>query len=334
MNVWVVITSINGPMPRYIEYLNLGWTIVVVGDVKSNVDLWGKYNREGLYFLSYERQEILYPDLSRVIGSSTYARKNLGYLFALENGAECIFDTDDDTFLRFPERNPLNLFHESTKFKAESNSIFFNPYNHFATGQGLWPRGYPLTRIESDRWNSSADTNVVPVVGELGNIDILQTLVNLEPDVDAIYRLVINSHPIDFTFKNDLLKLGLNTISPGNTQSTFWLTRKNFDFLYIPKFVDFRFCDILKIYIAQSQLDMAYAGFITEQFRNPHNFMDDFRSELSCYLNVERLVEVLLDIGKGAQIIDIYTELVSIGICEPSELLILQEFLRVLPNES
>ena len=79
---------------------------------------------------------------------------------------------------------------------------------------------------------------------------------------------------------------------------------------------------------------MAYAGFITEQFRNPHSLMDDFRSELSCYLNVEKLVEVLLNFGKGSQIIDIYRELVSIGICEPSELLTLQEFLRVLSNGS
>jgi hypothetical protein len=320
-------------MPRYFDYLNLGWKIVIVGDVKSDVALWENFTHEDICFLSYEQQEILYPDLSRVIGSSTYARKNLGYLYAIENGAECIFDTDDDTFLRFPESNPFHLFQESGKFRAETDSVFFNPYNHFAAGQGLWPRGYPLTRIESDRWSCSEDTNVVPVPNDIGNIDIVQTLVNLEPDVDAIYRLVINSHPMDFAFKNDLIKMGLNTFSPGNTQSTFWLNSKRFDFLYIPKFIDFRFCDILKLYIAQSQLDLAYAGFITEQFRNPHNFMDDFKSEVSCYLNVEKLVGVLLDMSNGTQITEIYKELISVGICEPSELIILQEFLKVLPNE-
>ena len=35
MNKWVVITSINGPQPRYADYIERGWSLVVVGDLKS-----------------------------------------------------------------------------------------------------------------------------------------------------------------------------------------------------------------------------------------------------------------------------------------------------------
>ena len=36
MSNWVVITSINSTKFRYLEYLNLGWNVVVVGDLKSD----------------------------------------------------------------------------------------------------------------------------------------------------------------------------------------------------------------------------------------------------------------------------------------------------------
>ena len=332
MSNWVVITSINSTKFRYLEYLNLGWNLVVVGDLKSD-DLNSKdFAAMGIHYLSLSQQLRLYPNLSSAIGSNTYARKNIGYLYAISLGAKKIFDTDDDTFLRF-SRDPLVEINEMKKFFVSGNVNFFNPFLYFAPTSRIWPRGYPLNLVEMDRKLQRAkveplpsDTNVFP------EIDIVQTLVNLEPDVDAIYRLVENSGSFNFKYINDLLLFDNNIYSPGNSQSTFWLTESCQEFLYIPRTVDFRFCDILRMYVAQSQKNMAYAGFLTEQYRNQHNLMTDFQSELSCYLRVEETVNLLKRIDPGTGIFEIYTELLRIGIVKTEELNILSIFLEDLKN--
>lgn len=164
----------------------------------------------------------------------------------------------------------------------------------------------------------------------LSEIDIVQTLVNLEPDVDAIYRLTRNKNPVDYLYMNDLLIMDKGIYTPGNTQSTFWLTKKSQDFLYVPVTVDFRFCDILKMYVAQSQNRFAYASFFTEQIRNQHDLMSDFKSEISCYLGVDKTVSQLRGISQGASLREIYVEMVNIGICQSRELEILDTYLSEL----
>jgi hypothetical protein len=319
-------------MMRYQEYLDLGWSVVVVGDMKSDVSEWHNFCSSAIHFLSFAQQEKMYPKLSLLLGANTYARKNIGYLFAISHGADIIYETDDDTFLRFPLVSPLDQLAESKAFLVQDPNGFYNPYNHFAKGSGLWPRGYPLSRVGKDRWQHPLDLIEKEIdpgsTPPLTPPDIIQTLVNLEPDVDAIYRLVIDSKPIDFEFMNDLIFLESGTFSPGNTQSTFWLKRRSFEFLYIPRYIDFRFCDILKMYIAQSNLNLAYAGFFTEQFRNQHSFIEDFRSEISCYLETERLVQVLNSVDFPETIYEIYETLNMIHITSDTELPILETFLE------
>jgi hypothetical protein len=332
MSNWVVITSINSAKFRYLEYLSLGWNLVVVGDLKSGELNGEEFTAMGIHYLSLNQQKKLYPNLSNVIGSNTYARKNIGYLYAISLGAEKIFDTDDDTFLRF-NRDPLSEINSMKKYLVSGDVNFFNPYLYFAPTSRIWPRGYPLNLVEMDRKLQRAkvepfltDTTAFP------EIDIVQTLVNLEPDVDAIYRLVESSGSFNFEYKSDLLLLDKNIYSPGNSQSTFWLTKRCQGFLYIPRTVDFRFCDILRMYVAQSQNNMAYAGFFTEQYRNQHNLMADFESELSCYLRVEETVNQLREIEPGTGIFDIYTKLLHIGIVKKEELKILSIFLENLDS--
>jgi hypothetical protein len=343
MNNWVIITSVNGAKPRYSEYLNLGWNIVVVGDLKSAEHFSKEFAslREssekrktsaggGVHYLTYSMQQELYPELSSLIGPNTYARKNLGYLYAIGLGAEHIFETDDDTFLRFPTEDPLQKISKMSKFSVTGSIDYFNPYSYFAPESGIWPRGYPLNLVKRDKRLLKA--TITPITRDLlvNEVDIVQTLVNLEPDVDAIYRLTENADPVDFEYQGDLLLLDQHIYSPGNTQSTFWITKKCQNFLYLPATVDFRFCDILKMYIAQSQNRFAYAGFFTEQFRNPHNLMSDFESEISSYLNVEKTVCALKELEFGTEIFDIYKELARINIVKPKELEILNLFLNSL----
>ncbi|KAK0046095.1 glycosyltransferase STELLO1, partial [Biomphalaria pfeifferi] len=47
-------------------------------------------------FLSIERQKLLNFKITNSLPYKSYARKNLGYLYAILNGAKFIYETDDD----------------------------------------------------------------------------------------------------------------------------------------------------------------------------------------------------------------------------------------------
>ncbi len=329
MNKWVVITSINGPQPRYADYIERGWSLVVVGDLKSPNREFENWIDDSQHFLSAEMQSEMYPELSDAIGFNTYARKNLGYLYALAHGAKVIWETDDDTFIRKELPDPTLLFANSEKFVVKGESQAFNPYIYFAQNSGLWPRGFPLKKVFSGRYSNPESISVVGESFNLEDVDLIQTLVNLEPDVDAIYRLVFGDNQLEFPYINDLLLLENGIVAPGNTQSTFWSTKKSFPYMYVPRYVDFRFCDILKSYVAQSKLKMAYGGFLVDQLRNPHDYMDDFNSEVSCYVNSEKVIEIVTS-PENRSITEVYNEFIDAHICVERELDILALFLSEL----
>ncbi len=321
--VWVVITTINPPQKKIIDFLKLGWKIVIVADRKTPQREWESFTIEGLHFFSLEDQAQKYPLLSKLIGENTYSRKNLGYLFALEFGAETIFDTDDDTFLR---EDAIELIDNNAKFTNwnVTGEGWFNPYVLFSPNSGLWPRGYPINLVSADRWRINPQLKIDSKrINQLP--EIIQTLVNLEPDVDSIYRMTVSDKVIEFPISNDLYHVEWPVVSPANTQSTFWIKRSSFEYLYIPSTVSFRFMDILKMFIAQSRNRMAYAGFLSDQFRNPHDYMKDFESEISCFLNTSKVVNILQKVTCST-LQGIYALLVKNKICEARDLEILAEF--------
>ena len=329
MSKWVVITSINGPQPRYTDYILRGWNLVVVGDLKSPNEEFENWTNESQHFLSAEMQSEIFPELSAAMGFNTYARKNLGYLYALAQGAKVIWETDDDTFIRKDLPDPSELFKNSGKYVVKGRPQPFNPYVYFAPNSGLWPRGFPLKKVFSGRFSNSESITVEEESFNLKDVDLIQTLVNLEPDVDAIYRLVFGDNQLNFPYRNDLLLLDNGIVAPGNTQSTFWSTKKSFPYMYVPRHVDFRFCDILKSYVAQSVLKMAYGGFLVDQLRNPHDYMDDFKSEVSCYVHSEKVIEIVTS-PETRSITRVYSELIEAHICVESELEILSLYLNEL----
>uniref|UniRef100_A0A914WQD4 Uncharacterized protein n=1 Tax=Plectus sambesii TaxID=2011161 RepID=A0A914WQD4_9BILA len=116
----------------------------------------------------------------------------IGYLYAIANGAEWIYDTDDDNQ---PIEKGLGQFDLKTghvsgisygeeALQSENFRNLFNPYSFF--GQpGMWPRGYPLDNLNQENNNSSyflCKKQKIPA--------IQQGLVRKDPDVDAIYRLL------------------------------------------------------------------------------------------------------------------------------------------------
>ncbi len=328
-NCWVVITTINSPRKRINDFLLLGWKIVVVGDQTTKHSDWVSVTTNSLHYLSPETQDNLFPELSELIGFKNYARKNIGYLYAIQNGATAIFDTDDDTFLR---KSAINYFENFDKceFYEVTGGDLFNPYLFYARGSEIWPRGYPLRHVSPDK-KSLREGQTISKLNQRTNFDILQTLVNSEPDVDAVYRMTVTDKISDFDVSPSIIKIQPGVFTPGNTQSTLWANEKKFKYLYIPRWVSFRFCDILKMYIAQKNSELAYAGFWTDQIRNPHDYMIDFKSEIECYLQTEPVIEYLKQSNKS-NLRDIYQDLNELGIGNEMEVEAAGQFEQIVSD--
>ena len=79
----------------------------------------------------------------------------------------------------------------------EGSSKSFNPYPILgAPTSNTWPRGLPLAEIlEPDNWKVSLQESSNYLVSNFG---VLQSLADIQPDVDAIYRM---THETPFLFK-------------------------------------------------------------------------------------------------------------------------------------
>ena len=87
---WIVITSINPPTTQVQKICDVaGWNKVIVGDKKSPPG----WESAGCFFLSVKDQAELRYNSHDLIPYNRYERKTLGYLFAIEMGAETILGT-------------------------------------------------------------------------------------------------------------------------------------------------------------------------------------------------------------------------------------------------
>jgi hypothetical protein len=148
---WIIVTSINEPTLQINRLSSVDdFQLLVVADSKTN-QAWSHKNT---IFLNLADQNSLDYGILDEIPLNSYTRKNIGYLFAIENGARFIYDTDDDN-------SPIRSLSEYFVFEksdyglmfACSSSELINPYAHF--GQPLiWPRGFPLTHVQNKHNNS------------------------------------------------------------------------------------------------------------------------------------------------------------------------------------
>jgi len=93
---FIIITSINLPTSniKYMHDAFYSWCLIVVGDEKTPKD----WRYKNIYFLSLDDQLALASKFKIIdlLPKNSYLRKILGYLVAIENQAENIYETDDD----------------------------------------------------------------------------------------------------------------------------------------------------------------------------------------------------------------------------------------------
>lgn len=272
----LVVTSIAGDNHPILNQLaaecrKRDVRFVLMGDTKSP----SSFKMEGCDFWGIDQQEKMNFSLAAILPKKHYARKNLGYLEAIKGGANAILETDDDNIPRDDFWNPLPLEVSCANYK---DTGWLNVYRFF-TEKMIWPRGFPLERIQNTLEGSAGSQNIY--------CPIQQGLADENPDVDAIYRLTYPL-PINFEIKNRVA-LGKNAWCPFNSQNTYW-HKKAFPLLYLPSYCTFRMTDIWRSYVAQRiAWECGWSILFREptvwQERNEHDLMRDFRDEIEGYNN-------------------------------------------------
>lgn len=296
---------------------------IVIGDTKSPKE----FNMVGCDFYSIERQQALKFQLAKTLPFKHYARKNLGYLVAISKGAETIIETDDDNL-------PLEGFWDNRIKQVNAHLLisrgWVNVYKYF-TDVHIWPRGFALEDIQDN----------LPILEKKVFIDcpIQQGLADENPDVDAIYRLIL---PLPITFnKANSVALGNNSVCPFNSQNTTWF-KEAFPLLYLPSYCSFRMTDIWRSFVAQRIAwtcgwPILFHQSTVWQERNDHNLMNDFQDEITGYNNNTLIIKSLkeLDLKEGienipANMMLCYRKLIELGFVGKEELDLLKSWTKDL----
>lgn len=296
---------------------------IVIGDVKSP----DTFNLNGCDYYSIDRQKTLDFLLAESLPFKHYARKNIGYLLAMSHGAEIIIETDDDNI-------PLEGFWDDRSREVTGhllvNKKWINVYKHF-TKSHIWPRGFALEHLQ-DKLPDLDDLMIL-------NCPIQQGLADENPDVDAIYRLIL---PLPVYFRSESgLALADISICPFNSQNTTWF-REAFPLLYLPSYCSFRMTDIWRSFVAQRiAWTCGWSVFFHKstviQERNDHNLLKDFQDEIPGYLNNVKIMDNLIELSlkEGIDYIPenlilCYNKLIDLGLFSVDELELLNCWLSDL----
>ena len=165
----------------------------------------------------------------------------------------------------------------------------------------IWPRGFPLASIR-DAGHSAAGLAATERQIEA---PIQQGLPNGSPDVDAIWRLVLD-HDIEFQRRPSVV-LQPGAWCPFNSQSTWWWPPA-YALMYLPSTCSIRMSDIRRSFVAQRCLWEVGHGVVFHtaevlQQRNLHDLMRDFHDELPGYTLNSELAAALqsLDLEAGPE---------------------------------
>jgi hypothetical protein len=283
--VALVVTSINPPN-AILRALASGAatadvSFIVVGDTKSPPD----FALAGCRFLDIAAQLSTGLTFAAACPTRHYARKNIGYLVAIRDGARLILETDDDNW-------PTDAFFAPRRREVSARAVrdagWVNLYRYF-TDATIWPRGFPLDAIH-DRLAPFDTLEQLQL-----DCPIQQGLADENPDVDAVYRLVL---PLPQRFRRDRsVAMGRGAWCPFNSQNTAWWPDA-FPLLYLPSFCSFRMTDIWRSLVAariaaENGWWILFHEATVWQERNEHNLMRDFADEVPGYLHNRSIVSTL-----------------------------------------
>jgi Reversibly glycosylated polypeptide len=313
----IVCTTINRLhfLPAFVDNIlrygrELDTSVVIVGDRKTP-DVCKEEARvqrqRGVavdYMTIPDQQAYMerFPDLDREIPYDSDNRRNIGFLKALEEGADVVISIDDD-----------NLCVDAGDFVGEHLSCGRTQTHAAALGAGSWfnvcslldakpcsellyPRGFPYRQRQrgTDHVEGFISKHIAANVG----------LWTSDPDVDAVGRLYAAPKVSSRTGGPVILSPGVRT--PINTQNTA-ITRDAMAAYYYVRMgsplrgmmID-RYGDIFSGYFLQWCVaaigeGVRVGGPMLDQQRNPHNLFVDLWHELAGMMILEDVGPLLAE---------------------------------------
>jgi hypothetical protein len=211
MKKFIITTTINSPTIATLKFIEIAkrdnWHFVVVGDTKTP---HAEYERLDCIYLDPNKQAEMYPELSEIIGWKTIQRRNIGFVYAYNHGAEIVATVDDDNIPYDNWGTDLYVDKEvEVDYYTNKELLVFDPLS--VTNQSnLWHRGFPIDLLPYK--------NLIEYKGKKKITPLIQAdLWDGDPDIDAMCRLSFK--PI---VKFDTTSpFAAAEISPFNSQNTF-----------------------------------------------------------------------------------------------------------------
>lgn len=291
----LVTTTINVPtvLHKYRASMDDGDVVIVVGDKSSPhheiVALLDSLPGQNLYL--HPNEQSLWR-VSELIGWRCIQRRNIGFLVALELGADTVTTIDDDNIPDVCYFNDLDLMlRPMRRAVAKTASGWYNPAQHCEPS--VVHRGFPY---------SQRHVAVEPVWRrETVNPGVVAGLWLGDPDIDAAERMVNAPDVTKISARGQLgFALAPGTWAPFNTQNT-TIVRDLVPALYCWPHVG-RFDDIWASYLTRAVMDRTgyhalYGRPVVRQERNPHNLVRDLEAEIFGYRYTDDVCQALRELG-------------------------------------
>jgi hypothetical protein len=264
----IVTTTINQPTEAIKLFDSMeDFDLIVIGDKKTPAD----YTlRRGTY-VEPDEQERRYPRLSALLGWNCIQRRNIGFLIALETGADIVVSVDDDNIPKPDWGRDLLVGQSASIRNYGCSAAAFDPIG--ATNYPyLWHRGFPLQLVNARDYSEHEETTkTVLVQADFWDGD---------PDVDAVCRMI--HHP-NCHFDFDGFPFTSRTVAPFNSQNTFLSSSVLPSYFMFPGIG--RMDDIWGAYYLQAATGVrpVFNRASVRQDRNEHDLIRDFSLEVRGY---------------------------------------------------
>jgi hypothetical protein len=319
MKTCILTTTINLPILLRDYALNIrdhghgAVEFVIVGDRKTpaeTAEFCAQVQQESGCHMNYfdvaRQQDFLgrFRRLNRLVPWNSIQRRNVGLIYALEQGYDNVISIDDDNFLvpgsDFMGEHVTGLGVQASQKIVSTDTGWFNCLGMLQTNFGtVYPRGFALgKRWQPENWKFS-DAVGRPVVNA--------GLWAGDPDIDALTRIYF---PVEarLPLSHDYLTLSKDCWCPINTQNTaFHREAAAVSFVVIMGgelngLKVARYDDIWMSWFLRTIMDhfgdaARYGKPVVQQNRNQHNLFRDLREELPAM----EINEALIDVCRGAK---------------------------------
>ncbi len=351
---WAVVTTINDPTDAIFRVTNHMpmWCLAVVGDLNGPNDYPIELSDRVMY-LDVDAQREIEEDneFAQALPWRHFGRKNIGYFYAIREGAKIVFDFDDDNVVYISDESTGQIQTRLDEFLAPkametmeyiaNSSLAINPmYAMGCRSDRCWPRGFPLTDIKEpapNRAHAVKDFRRRKEPLEWSRVGVIQSLADVDPDVDAVYRMT-QELPMDFPRQLPLL-IPHGALSPFNAQASLHFEKALWGML-IPVSVHPRVADIWRGYtVTRLMWDVdLFLGFsepLVIQERNGHNYLADLNAEDDLYHKGNQLLSYLAEWKSTSEwlpgrIEDLWIGLYERDFIKKSDVTLVQKWIQAL----